>query len=176
VRQRHAYDLAQAARILNEDSIAIILSEVKVGNIDATRLVRLMKARRPETVSVVFTAEKDAEVVMTLINQGQVYRLIPKPFKPGYIKIVLDMALRRHRQLLESPELRRRFSVDPAPQSTADSLLQDVRQSAAQGAARTGAGLSAPPAPQRPPSGQPSTAEGDVATKFATGLRRLFGG
>ncbi len=127
VQVRHAFDFDDAVRMLNECPVGVIVCDVQVGKLDATRLVRLMKAKYPETVSVVFSDQNDAKIMMTLINQGQVYRFIPKPFKPGFIRIVLNAALKRHRELLDSPALRRRFAVEPAAQDTAESPQCDVR-------------------------------------------------
>lgn len=171
VQVRHAYNLVDAVRMLNEKPVSVIVSEVQVGKLDATRLVRLMKAKYPETVSVVFSDQNDAEVVMTLINQGQVYRFIPKPFKPGFIRIVLNTALKRHRELLDSPALRRRFAVEPVAENTAESLLRDVRQAVAtttpmmpQPAAATPAGAVAP-----------ANADEGLASRLGASFRRLFG-
>jgi serine/threonine-protein kinase len=110
---QHAYNLLDAVKILKARPVSVIVSEVQVGKIDAIRLVRLMKSKYPEMVSVVFGAQKDAQTVMTLINEGQVFRFIPKPFKPGFIKVVLNAALQRHRILATNPGLQRRFAVQP---------------------------------------------------------------
>ena len=172
VQVRHAYNLADAVRMLNEKPVGVIVFEVHVGKLDATRLVRLMKAKHPETVSVVFSGQNDAEVVMTLINQGQIYRSIPKPFKPGFIRIVLDAALKRHRELLDNLGLRRRFAVEPVAQDAAESLLRDVRQAVATAAPMMPQPAAA--APAAPPAAV-ATDEG-LASRPSAGLRRLFGG
>jgi serine/threonine-protein kinase len=167
-RVQHAYNLVDAVRILKDQPIGVIVSEVKVGNIDATRLVRLMKSKYPEIVSVVFSGQKDAETVMTLINQGQVYRFIPKPFKPGYIQIVLNAALKHHRQLLENPAIRKRFAVEQTPQDAAESLLRDIRQ------AVTAAPAPAAAAPASAVQAVPAADDG-LVSRLTSGLRRVFG-
>jgi len=167
----HAYNLADAVRMLNDKPVSVIVSEIQVGKLDATRLVRLMKAKYPETVSVVFSDQNDAEVVMTLINQGQVYRFIPKPFKPGFIRIVINAALRRHRELLDNPALRRRFAVEPVAQDAAESLLRDVRQ-----AVTAPAALALQPAGATVPALATANTDGGLAARLGTGIRRLFGG
>lgn len=169
---QHAYSLADAVRILKEKAIGVLVSEVKVGNLDATRLVRLLKSKYPEIVSVVFSGQKDAELVMTLINQGQVYRFIPKPFKPGFIQLVLDAALKRHRQLLADPALRRRYAVEQAPKTVAESLMQDLRNAAAATAAPAVAAAMAGPAPSGVQAG--ATNEDGLADRLSAGLRRIF--
>lgn len=171
VQVQHAYNIADAVRILNDKPVGVIVSEVRVGNLDATRLVRLMKARYPETVSVVFSEQRDAQLVMTLINQGQVYRFIPKPFKAGFIRLVIDSALKRHRQLMDSPAMRRRFAVEAAAAEVGDTFLQDLQRAAA-----------VKPVPAQTAKG-PVAAAADAGTasdpslggKLAASFRRLFG-
>ncbi|MBI5910815.1 MAG: response regulator [Betaproteobacteria bacterium] len=172
VQVQHAYNLADAVRMLNRKPAGVIVSDVKVGKLDATRLVRLMKAKHPETVSVVFSDQNDAKVVMTLINEGQVYRFIPKPFKPGFIRIVLNGALKRHRELLDNPGLQRRFAVEPVVRDAAESRLRDVRQ-----AAVTAAPAWPQPVAAAPPAAVVLAAANDgLGSRLSVGWRRLFGG
>jgi len=166
VQVRHAYNLPDAVRMMNEQPVDVILSEVRVGNLDATRLVRLMKARNPEVVSVVFSSEQDAQTVMLLINQGQVYRFIPKPFKNGFIRIVLDAALKQHRRLAETPALLERHRVQPAGEAAAQSLLADVERAAA---ARP------KPAAIVPAANEPAPVADGVIGRLRSGFRSLFG-
>ncbi len=180
VQVQHAYNIADAVRMLNEKPVGVIVSEVRVGNIDATRLVRLMKARHPETVSVVFSDQRDAQLVMTLINQGQVYRFIPKPFKTGFIRLVLDAALKRHRLLMDSPAMRKRFAVEAAAAEVSDTLLQDVQRAAAAvksngGTAPSKPGAPAPRAVAAMAGRAASLADPSLGGKLAAGFRRLFG-
>ncbi len=95
--------LADAARMLEGKPVGVIVSEARAGALDAASLVRLAKARHPETVSVVLSDRSDAGAAAALIRQGLAYRMLPKPLTPGFIRIVLDAALRRHRELLEPP-------------------------------------------------------------------------
>ncbi len=183
----HAYDLASALALLDSRPVAVIISEVAVAGMDATRLLRMMKANHPEIVSLVLSGQKDAETVMALINQGQVFRIIPKPAKAAFIKLIVDGALKRHRQLVATPSVTRRFAVEATAQAVADSLLKDIM---AQSAAR-------PVPPPPPPPARPALAHasasrvaqvGSVQVRapgadapgvldgLKAGFRRLFGG
>lgn len=153
---QHAYNLPDAVRMLTKNPVGVLVSEVQVGKLDATRLVRLMKSKHPKTVSVVFSDQTDAEAVMALINQGQVYRFIPKPLKPGFIKLVLNSALKRHRDLLESPVLQQRVSAEPVAPSAAESLMRDVQQAVA--------------------GASPASAPAAAMAGAGGGVRGLFGG
>jgi len=51
-------------------------------------------------------------VLISLINQGQIYRLLPKPARPGPLGMNIASALRHHRMLKSSPGLRGRHAVE----------------------------------------------------------------
>lgn len=153
----YSQNLADAVGILNKESVSVIVSETRVGSIDATRLVRLMKSRHPEIVTVMLTDDGDADTVTALINQGQIYRFVPKPVRSGYLKLVINSALRKHSSLSLEPALNGRHVVEATAAGTVDSLMIDVQQAAMQHEAR----------------GQ-ARRTGFMAA-FGAGFRRLFG-
>jgi serine/threonine-protein kinase len=174
-RIRHAYSLADAVRILNDRPAGVLVSEIRIRTLDATRLMRLMKAKHPEMVNVVFSAKADVEVVLALINQGQVYRFIPKPLNEGFIRVILAAALKRHDSLVRDPALQNRYAVDATPQDTADSLVFDVARSVAPSiAARPATAITGPQhAVDMLP--MPTAAPGGLVSRLVAGLRRLIG-
>lgn len=171
VRVRHAANLAQAIHALDESPASVVISDVRVGSVDVTRLIRLMKQKHPEVVAVVFSGVQDAQVVMNLINQGQVYRFIPKPFKPGLIRLIVESAIKRHRQLADSPEARRRFQVESAGDEARRSLHRDVETAAL---AFAGTGAAAPMAAAGFVAEAAEGGEGFLQRVSGT-FRRLFG-
>lgn len=158
---RHATDLATAVRILDAEPVAIIVSELGVNGRDATRLLRMAKSAHPEMLALVASGKRDADAVVKLINQGQVFRIVPKPVKPGFMKLVVESALRRHRQLALDPDIRRRFAVESAPTSEADSLYRDI------------VGAEAGTARGVPAAEAPATRHG-LAETITAGFRRFF--
>lgn len=188
----HAYDLASALTMLDSRSCAVIVSEVKVGGLDATRLVKMLKGTRPEIVTLVVSGQKDAETVMSLINQGQVYRIVPKPVKSGFVRLLVDSALKRHHQLLEAPSARRRFAVEPAGRAAVDSLYKDIMAvgmgvapasfaAAAPMPGRVSAPRALSPGHSRsaqadPPRDDAASGSSGMLDGLKAGFRRLFGG
>lgn len=164
----HAYDLPQALTLLDSRPIAVIVSEVAIGGKDATRLLRLMKANHPQTVALVASDQNDAETVMSLINQGQVFRIIPKPVKPAFLKLLVEAALKRHRELVGTPSLRRRFAVESTAQEVARSLYEDIIATAPPPRAPS-------PLPARPPALRPAFGHAAGARVAQTGAVQLAG-
>jgi len=153
-------NLADAVGILNKESVSVIVSETRVGSIDATRLVRLMKSKHPEIVTVMLTGESDADTITTLINQGQIYRFVPKPVRAGYLKLVLNSALRKHHALAGDPGLVFRHAVEQTAPDAVHSLMNDVEKVAQQVNAA---------------SPVPIASNGGFMASLGASFRRLFG-
>ncbi|NMG44816.1 response regulator [Aromatoleum toluvorans] len=156
-RVSYTRNLADAVGILNSEAVSVIISETRVGSIDATRLVRLMKSKHPEIVTVMLTAESDADTITTLINQGQIYRFVPKPIRTGYLKIVLQSALRKHQALANDPALTFRHTVEATSAGTIEAFMSDVQKVAPQAEAAV------------------ADKAGGFMASLGAGFRRLFG-
>ena len=123
--------LPEAIAILGASPISVLVSETRVGRNDTTGMLRMLKQSHPEIVSVVVTAETDVDAVVKLINQGQVYRFIPKPVKAGFLKILLASALQKHHELVKVPAWTRRHAVERVPEGLREQLFQLVAHEAA---------------------------------------------
>ncbi|OWW20353.1 hypothetical protein AYR66_13515 [Noviherbaspirillum denitrificans] len=124
---RHASTLSEAVTILSAQPVGVVMSDTRVGRMDTTPLVKLLKQRRPEIVSIMFTADSDVDTIIKLINQGQIYRFIPKPVKPGFLKLMLASAVNKHQELKRSPSAVQRHAVEKAPEGLQEKLEQDLR-------------------------------------------------
>lgn len=103
-------DAAMAA--IEQHDIAVIVSELVVKRETVTPLLKLLKAQHPEVVTLVLTPFQDVSVFIGLINQGQVYRLLPKPVRRGPLGMNIASALRHHRALRDAPKLRAAYQVE----------------------------------------------------------------
>ncbi|HEY1076189.1 MAG TPA: response regulator [Fontimonas sp.] len=108
-----ANSLDRALELLGQHAVAVVVSELVVGNQSVTALLKMLKSERPEVVAIVLTPFEDVSVFIGLINQGQVYRLLPKPVRKGAFSMSLASALRHHRALAAAPSLRAAHKVEP---------------------------------------------------------------
>lgn len=130
VRITHASSMAEAVAVLGSEAVSVVVSDTRVGRMDTTPLLKVLKQRHPNIVSVVLTSDSDVDSVIKLINQGQVYRFIPKPVKPAFLKIMLASAVHKHRELRSTPGMERRHAVQPAPAGTEAKLVKAVQEEA----------------------------------------------
>lgn len=124
----HATNLADAIEFLGTDNISVIVSDTHVDGMDTTRLIKMLKQKHPQLVTVVFSEMNDAAAVITLINQVQIYRYVPKPAKVPYLKIVIQSALRKHTQLVANPDILKRHIVENVAADVEEGLLIDIEK------------------------------------------------
>jgi len=159
---RHSNYLAQAVKTLSNDPVDVIVCETRVGGRDATPLIKLLKQQRPDIVSIVLTVDSDVDAIIKLINQGQIYRFVPKPVKPGFMKLMLNSALHKHHELKANPSVVQRHKVERLDESEEAKLMQDLQQQA-----------QAMPAVAM--AGDGSTAGGSLFGWLSGGFKRMFG-
>lgn len=153
----HVTNIADAIHHLHDHSIGVIVAETRVGSVDLTRLICLLKQRCPQVVSVVLAEEAGADTVIRLVNQGQIFRFLPKPIKAALLRKTLQQALSRSYEIHRKPGQGYRHQVDNLPEEEM-AFLHGQLQSAVSWR-RTGV------QPLSPPS---------LGTRMGGLLRRIF--
>lgn len=112
-----ATTLDEAATALDRDAdLGVLLTEARVGRDELVGILSVLRELRPALTSIVAARHTDAEQVIRLINQGQIYRYIGKPVPTERLAIELNGAIRRHLGLRAAPHLAARHRVEtPAP-------------------------------------------------------------
>ena len=108
-----ARSLDEAFALLEREPVGVVVSELEVGGERLTGVLKALKAQHPEVVSIVLTPFQDIGTLVGLINEGQVFRLLPKPIRKGPLAMNLASALKHHRALKAAPKLAQRHVVQP---------------------------------------------------------------
>lgn len=120
----HATSMDSALRILESyPNIGVVISETRVGSEDVTALVSALKTYHPTVTSIVASGYTDANAVIRLINQGQIYRFVAKPTDEAHIEEAVTRAGKMHRSLRQSQALVRRFQVEAGGDATTSELV-----------------------------------------------------
>lgn len=106
-----ARTLDEAFAQLERAKVGVIISELEVAGESVTGMLKALKAQHPEVVSIVLTPFTDINMLVGLINEGQVFRLLPKPLRKGPLAMNLASALKHHRALKAAPRLAQRHQV-----------------------------------------------------------------
>jgi len=86
----------EGAKLLQHTDVAAVIADLAAGKDDLVSLFRLLKAKRPETLSILVASDPDADVVAALINHGQIYRFMAKPVSGRELRSYVSEALRRY--------------------------------------------------------------------------------
>jgi DNA-binding NtrC family response regulator len=124
-RQVHrAVSMDGAIQALEQhERIGVIISEVHIGADDVTQLLGALKRHHPSIVTIVASGYSDANVIIKLINQGQIFRFIGKPMRVDRVRAAVQLASKLHRSMQRYSSLATRHAVDDevTPSGFADS-------------------------------------------------------
>lgn len=95
----------EALQVMHQQEIAVVLADVATGGETICTLLKLLKQENPEILSIALTKTADAESVIDLINQAQVFRIMSKPLDLSQLKTHLHAALQRYLAFKKTPQL-----------------------------------------------------------------------
>lgn len=78
-----------------------ILCDQRMPGMTGVEVLRQVKAIRPETTRLLFTAYSDIRTVVDAINQGHVFRYLGKPCDPDELAAVVRQAVEHHHLIME---------------------------------------------------------------------------
>lgn len=119
----------EGLEILAREPVAMVLSDHRMPGMTGTEFLSRVAEVDPKTVRVMVTAYGDVETLQEAINDGHIYRFIPKPWQPEDVRATLrrgieSYALEREReQLLRELTMLNRVSASLSQELELDRLL-----------------------------------------------------
>jgi len=100
---------AAGVELLSRDpSISIVLSDMRMPEMDGAQFLSKAQALRPGAVRILLTGHADTEAAIRAINEGQIFRFITKPCTPDRLKRVLEDAQRQYELVMAEKTLLQR--------------------------------------------------------------------
>jgi len=131
-REVHTASSIEAAlEALGQHRIGVIFTELSIAGQSVAPLLGALRQHYPALVVVAFTSRADAGHSISLINHGQVFRLLQKPVAASVLRGTVNIASRRHEMLRQHPEQAQRVAADTAPMlqvAERTGLLGRIRQ------------------------------------------------
>jgi len=116
----------RALQIMEQQETGVVISETAAGRSDLTGFLKALKLHHPHIATVVLTERANAQTVIELINEGQVYRMLLKPVRMGTCRLSVDSAIGRYWQLKQNPQAARRFTAAPPSEGNVQSSLNKL--------------------------------------------------
>lgn len=122
--------IPEAVDLLDSKPIGVVVTDAATSEEEVTALTNELKRHVPELVTVVASNRSDAQMLIGLINYGQIFRFLLKPLSPGQARLSIESAIRKHQELLLDPERVLRHQVDDrgAAGKIYDSLVGQLRK------------------------------------------------
>ncbi len=98
---------ALALEIIAKTPIDVIVSDMKMPNMDGNQLLEQVAKISPETVRIVLTGCDDMNLVLTAVNQGRIWGYLQKPWDNYDLIVTLKQALQLQQVLAERTLMRR---------------------------------------------------------------------
>jgi serine/threonine-protein kinase len=122
-----ARSLDEAFDLLATHEIKIVLSDVFIDGTSIAGAIKTLKQEYPEIVALILTSFKDTRLVEHLINQGQIFRFLPKPVGRGLLARSITAAVSHQRLLERSPVQTTRHKVEPIDNQDERQLADRIR-------------------------------------------------
>jgi DNA-binding NtrC family response regulator len=107
-----ADSLESAVKLINRGSIAVVVAELHLAGEDVSAFVKILKNQSPQIVTVVSSSYQDINMLVGLINEGQIHRFLPKPLRRGMIATALKGALNYYNTSKIRPVLLTRHKIE----------------------------------------------------------------
>ena len=115
--------------MLKKHEIAVVVADVESSQEQLTDMLKLLKQEYPQILSIVTTKAKDAEMVIDLINQAQVFRILHKPINVGTLKAHVHAALQRYLTYEQTPQLVQAHKVEAPEKVRTSSFAMNILKS-----------------------------------------------
>ncbi len=96
-----------AIRVLTEHNIAVIVSDHRMPEMSGAELLAIIRERRPNTVRMMLTGQANLHDVERVVNAGEVFRFILKPWRDAELIEAVRSAVRHFLLRQENEFLRR---------------------------------------------------------------------
>jgi two-component system NtrC family sensor kinase len=83
----------EGLRLLNENPVAVVLSDQRMPEVTGVEFLSRVRDLDPKTIRILVTAYGDVDILGEAINDGSIYRYVPKPWEPDDLRLTLRRAI-----------------------------------------------------------------------------------
>jgi DNA-binding NtrC family response regulator len=139
----------EGLEILRNQPIKLVISDHNMPDMTGVEFFRLIRERHPHVCRIMLTADPSRETIMRAVNEGEIYRFIPKPWDNTLLRVTvyfafeaiqleeenrrLLRALRRQLQFVRSLEQDFPYLAALARQEEAELLLAQADKAGEEG-------------------------------------------
>lgn len=113
------------------DTFQVVVSDYRMPVMNGVEFLKAVYERWPDTVRIVLSGYADAGAIVAAINEGHIYKFIPKPWNDEELRVTIQNCLERYtllkknRELLDELELANQVLEQKVQQRTEDLELRN---------------------------------------------------
>ncbi len=97
---------AEALKILSQERVHLIVSDIRMPEMNGLELLKIVREKHPETIRMVLSGTSDSSMVIDAINKGEIFRYLNKPLAESKeLRTVISQALEFYALKLREKEL-----------------------------------------------------------------------
>jgi len=79
--QLFAESAQEALEILQKEQVHIIVTDIRMPGMDGIELLKIVREKYPHIIKIVFTGFMDTSALYTEFAEGEIFKILPKPWK-----------------------------------------------------------------------------------------------
>jgi response regulator RpfG family c-di-GMP phosphodiesterase len=92
---RTAVGGAAGLALLEQESVDLVISDMRMPEMDGTEFLQHVRQRWPDTMRLLLTGYSEINSIIGAINRGEIYRYISKPWDDNDMLLIVQQALER---------------------------------------------------------------------------------
>jgi len=112
----------EGLKILEHEHVQVIISDYRMPTMNGVEFLREVYGRWPNTVRIVLSGYADISAIVGAINEGHIYKFIPKPWNDDELKVTVSNAIERYFLFKKNIELTDKLSALSAHYDLFDSM------------------------------------------------------
>jgi response regulator RpfG family c-di-GMP phosphodiesterase len=96
---------AEALEFLQSESVAVVVSDMRMPQMDGATFLSRVRALRPDVVRILLTGQTDTQAAIQAVNEGQIYRFLTKPCPTDVLTDEITNAAELNRLVTAEKEL-----------------------------------------------------------------------
>ncbi len=76
--------------------VPVVISDYRMPGMNGVEFLSEVRKRWPDTVRIVLSGYADTGAIVSAINEGQIYRFVPKPWNDDEVRVTVTNALERY--------------------------------------------------------------------------------
>jgi len=95
----------EALEVLKQQPIKLVISDQNMPDMSGLEFFRLIRERHPNVCRIMLTGDPERDTIIRAINEGEVYRFIPKPWSNTMLRVTVYFAFEEIQLLEENRRL-----------------------------------------------------------------------